>query len=157
MSGALCHGLCVGVRKHLVSVNYRTNAWVDWSDFSVAFWGWLEEGSFRWSAPPLIQDGRVGFDWSFHLILEKKRLIINNSSLLMCSFSVLQCLQFHPNSNYIVTGSCDRSIRLWDILSGNCVRLLTGHKVRLTGHVTDQLDYGISCQGTVSDSSLDTR
>jgi hypothetical protein len=29
MSGALCHGLCVGVRKHLVSVNYRTNACVD--------------------------------------------------------------------------------------------------------------------------------
>jgi hypothetical protein len=47
----------VGVRRHLVSVNYRTNAWVDWSDFSVAYWGWLEEGSFRWSAPPLIQDG----------------------------------------------------------------------------------------------------
>jgi hypothetical protein len=60
--GALCHVLCVGVRKHLVSVNYRTNAWVDWSDFSVAYWGWLEEGSFRWSAPSLIQDGHhLGF------------------------------------------------------------------------------------------------
>jgi hypothetical protein len=33
------------------------NAWVDWSDFSAAYWGRLEEGSFRWSAPPLIQDG----------------------------------------------------------------------------------------------------
>jgi hypothetical protein len=60
MSGALCHGLCVGVRKHLISVNYRTNTWVNWSDFSVAYWGWLEEGSFRWSAPPLIQDARYG-------------------------------------------------------------------------------------------------
>jgi hypothetical protein len=39
MSGALCHGLCVGVRKHLVSVNYRTNARVYGSDFSVAYWG----------------------------------------------------------------------------------------------------------------------
>jgi hypothetical protein len=29
MSGELCHGLCVGGRKHLVSVNYRTSAWVD--------------------------------------------------------------------------------------------------------------------------------
>jgi hypothetical protein len=29
MSGALCHGLCVDVRKQLVSVNYMTNAWVD--------------------------------------------------------------------------------------------------------------------------------
>jgi hypothetical protein len=28
--GGLCHGLCVGVRKQLVSANYRTNAWVDW-------------------------------------------------------------------------------------------------------------------------------
>jgi hypothetical protein len=26
----------------------------------VPYWAWLEEGSFRWSAPPLIQDG--GFD-----------------------------------------------------------------------------------------------
>jgi hypothetical protein len=26
--------------------------------FSAAYWRWLEEGSFRWSAPPLIQDGR---------------------------------------------------------------------------------------------------
>jgi hypothetical protein len=26
--------------------------------FFVAYWGWVEEGSFRWTAPPLIQDGR---------------------------------------------------------------------------------------------------
>jgi hypothetical protein len=31
----------------LVSVDFLTNAWVDWSDFLVAHWGWLEEGSFR--------------------------------------------------------------------------------------------------------------
>jgi hypothetical protein len=31
--------ICIDIRKHLVSVNYRTNAWVDWSDFSVAHWG----------------------------------------------------------------------------------------------------------------------
>jgi hypothetical protein len=97
----------------LVSVDYSTNAWVDWSDFSVVFWGvikrkvpyddhprwslqptsciwfpsirgqtgWLEEGSFRWPAPPLIQDGcHFGFlvyvdfltnawvDWSDFLV-----------------------------------------------------------------------------------------
>jgi hypothetical protein len=73
--GALCHGQCVGVHKHLVSVNYRTNAWVDWSDFSVAYWGWLEEGSFRWSAPPLIQDGRYGCHLGFGFRrLQDKRL-----------------------------------------------------------------------------------
>lgn len=38
--------------------------------------------------------------------------------------------RFHPNSNYVVTGSSDRTIRLWDVLTGNCVRIFTGHKVR---------------------------
>jgi hypothetical protein len=47
-----------------VSVDDSTNALVDWSDFS----GWLEEGTFRWSAPPLIQDGRYGryLGFGFH-------------------------------------------------------------------------------------------
>jgi hypothetical protein len=39
----------------LFSVDYLTNAWVDWSDFFVAYWGRLEEGSSRRPAPPLIQ------------------------------------------------------------------------------------------------------
>lgn len=42
-----------------------------------------------------------------------------------------QCIQFHPNSNYIATGSTDRSIRLWDVLNGQCVRTYTGHKARV--------------------------
>jgi hypothetical protein len=49
----------------LASVDYRTNAWVDWSDFSAAYWGWQQEGYFRWSAPPLIQDGRYGRQLEF--------------------------------------------------------------------------------------------
>jgi hypothetical protein len=73
MSGLLWHGLCIGVRKHLVSVNYRTNAMVDASNFSVAHWRWLEEGFFQWSAPPLIQDGcysrHLGF--GFHRLEDK--------------------------------------------------------------------------------------
>jgi hypothetical protein len=73
MSGALCHGLCGGVRKH--SVNYRTNAWVDWSNFSVTHWGWLEEGSFQWSALPLIKDGHYGCHLGFGFRrLDNKRL-----------------------------------------------------------------------------------
>jgi hypothetical protein len=28
-----------GVRQHLFSVNYRSNALIDWSDFYVAYWG----------------------------------------------------------------------------------------------------------------------
>lgn len=42
----------------------------------------------------------------------------------------ITCTRFHPNSNYVATGSADRTIRLWDVLTGNCVRILTGHKVR---------------------------
>ena len=40
----------------------------------------------------------------------------------------LQCVQFHPNSNYIATGSSDRTVRLWDNVTGTQVRLMTGHK-----------------------------
>ncbi len=39
------------------------------------------------------------------------------------------CTRFHPNSNYVATGSTDRTIRLWDVLNGNCVRIFAGHKV----------------------------
>jgi hypothetical protein len=59
----------------LVSVDYRTNACVDWSKFSVAYLRWGEEGSFRWSALPLVQNGRYGHDLGFGFRrLEDKRL-----------------------------------------------------------------------------------
>ena len=35
----------------------------------------------------------------------------------------VNCVKFHPNSNYLFTGSDDRSIRLWDINSGKCERV----------------------------------
>lgn len=40
----------------------------------------------------------------------------------------LQVIQFHPNSNYVATGSSDMTVRLWDCVSGSQVRLMTGHK-----------------------------
>ena len=39
-----------------------------------------------------------------------------------------QVVEFHPNSNYIASGSSDRSVRVWDVSTGSCVRVLTGHK-----------------------------
>jgi hypothetical protein len=45
------------------------------TNFSVAHCGWVEEDSFRWSAPPLIQDGRYGRHLGFGFRrLEDKRL-----------------------------------------------------------------------------------
>eukprot|EP01083_Nonionella_stella_P003967 11415_1 len=41
--------------------------------------------------------------------------------------SDVECVRFHPNCNYLVSGSSDRTIRCWDIQSGDCVRLMTGH------------------------------
>lgn len=44
-------------------------------------------------------------------------------------YNLFQCIEFHPNSNYVATGSSDRTVCLWDISSGNHVRVMTGHKV----------------------------
>ena len=49
----------------------------------------------------------------------------------MCVFVCVlspQVVKFHPNGNYVATGSCDKSVRLWDVINGNCVRIFTGHK-----------------------------
>ena len=35
-------------------------------------------------------------------------------------------MSWHPNCNYILTGSEDKTVRMWDVQSGNCVRLLSG-------------------------------
>ncbi|VDL60354.1 unnamed protein product [Hymenolepis diminuta] len=35
---------------------------------------------------------------------------------------------FHPNVNYLATGSADRAVRIFDVRSGKCCRTYTGHK-----------------------------
>lgn len=37
-------------------------------------------------------------------------------------------MKFHPNSRYLATGSADRSARFWDVQTGRCVRVFTGHR-----------------------------
>ncbi|MFH4979378.1 hypothetical protein AB6A40_006087 [Gnathostoma spinigerum] len=44
------------------------------------------------------------------------------------AFSDVTCVDFHPNCNYVVGGSDDRYVRVWDVLSGLCVRSFAGHK-----------------------------
>jgi transcription initiation factor TFIID subunit 5 len=36
----------------------------------------------------------------------------------------VECIEFHPNSHYIATGASDKQIRLWEIETGECVRLM---------------------------------
>jgi len=38
----------------------------------------------------------------------------------------VNCVSWQPNCNFIVTGSDDKTVRMWDIQSGNGVRLLSG-------------------------------
>ena len=38
-------------------------------------------------------------------------------------------MAFHPNGNYIASGSSDKTCRLWDLQSGQFVRVFVGHKV----------------------------
>ncbi|VDK44961.1 unnamed protein product [Anisakis simplex] len=44
------------------------------------------------------------------------------------AFSDVSCIDFHPNCNYVVGGSDDRYVRVWDMLSGSCVRTFSSHK-----------------------------
>jgi len=43
-----------------------------------------------------------------------------------------KCVRFHPNSLYLATGSYDKSVRMWDVQRGACIRLLTGHTDSVT-------------------------
>ncbi|RWS07746.1 F-box/WD repeat-containing protein 7-like isoform X1 [Dinothrombium tinctorium] len=40
---------------------------------------------------------------------------------------VITCLQFNPNSNLIVSGSDDNTLKVWSSKTGRCLRTLTGH------------------------------
>jgi transcription initiation factor TFIID subunit 5 len=51
--------------------------------------------------------------------------------LMAGHYADVDCCRFHPNSNYIATGSADRCVRLWDMLDGKCVRTLTGHRASI--------------------------
>ena len=74
----------------------------------------------------------------------------------------VNCVEWHPNCNYIITGSDDKTVRLWDIHSGNCVRVLTGcamgiHGVKISpcGRYAAAADYsGIVYLWDMSSSKL---
>uniref|UniRef100_A0AAF5HZS5 Threonine ammonia-lyase n=1 Tax=Strongyloides stercoralis TaxID=6248 RepID=A0AAF5HZS5_STRER len=47
--------------------------------------------------------------------------------------SDVTCIDYHPNCSYLIGGSDDRYVRVWDILTGGCVKTFAGHKGSITG------------------------
>ena len=64
----------------------------------------------------------------------------------------VNCVRWHPNCNYVVTGCDDKTVRMWDVQSGRCVRLLNGcgHGIN-TVAVSPSGKYlaGADCSGVV--------
>ncbi|VDO38200.1 unnamed protein product [Haemonchus placei] len=68
----------------------------------------------------------------------------DNTAMLWCTermyplrifpdcYGSVNCVDFHPNCNYVVGGSCDRYVRVWDVLTGTCVRTFCGHSASVT-------------------------
>ena len=65
---------------------------------------------------------------------------------------MIQCVRFHPNSNYVVTGSADRSLRLWDVQRGRCVRVFTAGHPTTTANI---LSVAIAPDGQTMASGAD--
>ena len=36
-------------------------------------------------------------------------------------------VSFSPNNQYVVSGSDDNTVRIWDVESGDCIKILKGH------------------------------
>lgn len=39
----------------------------------------------------------------------------------------VRCLAMDPQNRFFASGSADRTIKLWDLVSGQCMLTLTGH------------------------------
>ena len=42
--------------------------------------------------------------------------------------SDVDVVSWHPNGHYLVTGSSDHTVRLWDLQTGQAQRVLVGHR-----------------------------
>ena len=44
----------------------------------------------------------------------------------------MDCVSWHPNCNYILTGSLDKTVRMWSYTDAQCVRLFPAGKAGIT-------------------------
>lgn len=44
----------------------------------------------------------------------------------------MDCVAWHPNCNYILTGSSDKTVRMWSYTDAQCVRLFPAGKAGIT-------------------------
>ena len=54
--------------------------------------------------------------------------LLKSPYMRVYSYKRLQCAAFHPNNNYIATGSQDKTVRMWSVNDAKSVRLLQGHR-----------------------------
>jgi transcription initiation factor TFIID subunit 5 len=66
---------------------------------------------------------RVARVWSQEKIAPLRMFVGHDSDV--------DCGCFHPNGAYVFTAG-DKSVRMWDIMKGTCVRLFTGHLGNIT-------------------------
>jgi transcription initiation factor TFIID subunit 5 len=54
-------------------------------------------------------------------------------------------VRWHPVCQYLATGSSDHSVRLWDVASGQCVRIFLGHRAPVRGPAHASLQPAALC------------
>lgn len=54
-------------------------------------------------------------------------LITELVSVFSCGQEGVACLSWLGSSKYVATGCVDGKVRVWDSLSGDCVRIYSGH------------------------------
>lgn len=65
------------------------------------------------------------------LRLTRYNLYIYSDKLIIL-FTFSQCIAFHPNGNYLATGSADHSVRLWCATSGKLMRVFADCRQAVT-------------------------